>query len=62
MAIITIDTKQWITPKRYAELLNISASAVTKRMKHKDYQDKIWIVPELGLKLIEHPKYKPSKK
>jgi len=62
MDIITIDKRKWITPKEYGQIVGISAPAVCKRMKQKAYEKKIFIVPELGLKLIQHPDYKKGKK
>lgn len=60
MAKIIIDTDRWITPKLYAELTGLSQSAITKQMK-EDRVTKL-VVPEIGVKLVERPNYKKSKK
>lgn len=62
MDIIRIDKRKWITPKEYGEILGISAPAVSKRMKQKAYEKDIFIVPELGLKLIRRPEIKKVEK
>lgn len=60
MTKIIIDTDRWITPKKYAELTGLSQSAVTKIMAEDRANVKIH--PEIGVKLIEHPKFAKPKK
>lgn len=56
MARIYIDTDKWVTPTKYAEIVGITQSAVTKRMDKK--QVETLVIPEIGVKLVKRPNEK----